>query len=181
MYIQRQYHVWKQIEEHKQRQQYSDCQGGKLWQANGWMPWIRYFPIHDTVKTKQLCAQDKQSHQIPQKATVDSNTLQHNAIHYTATHCNTLQHTNALQHTATHCNTLEREMIVKSGTFVSTHGSTLQHTRTHGPTNFLLQHAATRWIRGHFVPTGKVMIFFLEKYSSHLCNRSFSATAPSLR
>ena len=104
VYIQRQYHVWKQIEEHKQRQQYSDC---KLWQANGWMPWIRYFPIHDAVKTKQLCAQDKQSHQIPLWATADSNTPQHNTIHYsipqhTATRCNTLIHCSTLNHTATH-------------------------------------------------------------------------------
>jgi len=63
-------------------------------------------------------------------------TLQHtNALHYTLTHCNRLQHgsritvvrghnglCNTLQHTATHCNTLQH---------TATHCSTLQHTATH--------------------------------------------------
>jgi len=45
---------------------------------------------------------------------------------FTASHCNTLQHTtthcNTLQHTATHCNTLQH---------TAAHCSTLQHAATH--------------------------------------------------
>ena len=55
-------------------------------------------------------------------------------VHYSCSHCNTLQHTaarcNTLWHTATHCDTLRH---------TTTHCDTLQHTTTHCNT---LQHTA---------------------------------------
>jgi len=56
--------------------------------------------------------------------------------HYSATHCNTLQHTathcNTLQHTATHCNTLlHTATLCNTLQHTAIHCNTLQHTTTH--------------------------------------------------
>jgi len=77
------------------------------------------------------------------------NTLQHTATHcntlqYTAIHCNTqcntlqhiVTHRTTMQNTVTHCNTLQH---------TTTHRSTLHHTATHckTPPNFQLSHPLT--------------------------------------
>jgi len=65
-----------------------------------------------------------------------------NKAFYTATRCDTLQHTATLQHAASHCNTLQHNAS-HSNTLqrTATHCITLQHTATHCNT---LQHTATQ-------------------------------------
>ena len=65
--------------------------------------------------------------------------------HYTAPHCNTLQHTatrcSTLQHTASHCHTPQHTTThCNTLQHTATHCSTLQHTAAHCST---LQHTAT--------------------------------------